>query len=55
MVNLGLGDVEFILASAIAKIAHGINSSAEAGTFNRNYLFSQLLGPDSHGDGASGF
>lgn len=56
MVNPGFGDVEFILASAIAKTAHGISSSsAEAGTFNRNCHFLQLLGPDSQGDGASGF
>lgn len=55
-VNPVFGDVEFILASAVAKAAHGTNnSSAEAGTFNRNYLFLLLLGPDSQGDGASGF
>lgn len=38
------------------KVAHSINnSSAEAGTFNKNYLCLLLLGPDSQGDGANGF
>lgn len=36
-------------------IAHSINnSSAEAGTFNKTYLWLVFLGLDSQGDGATG-
>lgn len=37
------------------KIAHGINSSAEAGTFNKTYFWLVFLGPESQGGGATGF
>lgn len=38
------------------KIAHSINNiSAEAETFNKTYLWLVFLGPDSQGDGATGF